>query len=119
MKMANAAPGLKAKTDDVAEQLHDHVDHLVSEGALNSEQVEAHTEDIDELRRLIDEARELAMELRDDDFDLEEQRNRTTMDERFQAIGRAAYQHPDLMEEPLNELFQREPHLEPPVGRME
>lgn len=56
------------------------------------------------------------MEFRDDDLDLEERRNWTTMDERFEAIGRAAYDHPDLMEEPLNELFRREPHLEPPIG---
>ncbi|EMA25731.1 hypothetical protein [Haloarcula argentinensis] len=119
MKTVNAAPGLKAQADDIAEQLHDHVDHLVAEGPLNSNDTDAHSEDIEELRRLINEARDLAMSLRDDDFELEEIRNRTTMSERFEQIGRAAYDHPELMEEPLEELFRREPHLEPPVGRLE
>lgn len=118
MKMVNAAPGLKSKTDEVAEELTQHVNHLVSEGPLNSSDTEAHPEDVEELRRLIDEARGLAMELRDDDFDLEERRNWTTMDERFEAIGRAAYDHPDLMKEPLEELFRREPGLEPPMGQL-
>ncbi|WP_188853801.1 hypothetical protein [Haloarcula argentinensis] len=118
MKTANAAPGLKAQADDIAKQLHDHVDHLVAEGPLNSNDTDAHSVDIKELRRLVDGARELAMALRDDDFDLEEIRNRTTMSERFEQIGRAAYDHPELMEEPLEELFRREPHLEPPVGSL-
>lgn len=119
MKAVNAVPGLKAQVDDLATELHEHVDHLVSEGPLNSNEVEAHSEDIEELRRLINEARELAAELQDDDFDLEEARDRTTMSERFEEIGRAAYNHPDLMEEPLEELFRREPVLEPPMGRIE
>jgi len=119
MKTVNAAPGLKSEADTIAKQLHDHVDHLVSEGPLNSNATEAHSEDIEELRRLINEARDLAMALRDDDFDLEEIRNQTTMSERFEKIGRAAYDHPELMEEPLEELFRREPGLEPPVGRLE
>lgn len=119
MKMVNATPGLKAMTDEIAEQLTEHVNHLVSEGPLNSQETDAHDEDIEELCRLVNEARDLASDLRDDDFDLNERRNWTTMDERFEAIGRAAYDHPDIMEEPLEELFEREPTLEPPMGRLE
>jgi hypothetical protein len=119
MKMVNAAPGLKARTDDVAEAISEHVNHLVSEGPLNSNELDAHDEDVEKLRRLIDEARGLASELRADDFDLEGIRNQTTMSERFEAIGRAAYHHPDIMEEPLEELFRREPDLKPPIGRIE
>lgn len=117
MKTTNAAPGLKAKADDLADELHEKVNHFVSEGPLNSADGRAHQEDVEELRAVIDEARDLAWELRDEDFDLDEIRNLTTVSERFEAIGRAAYDHPDLMEEPLNELFQREQSLEPPFGR--
>ena len=116
MTTANAAPGLKAKADDLADELHEKVNYFVSEGPLNSANCRAHQEDIEELRRIIDEARNLAWDLRDDDFDLNDIRNSTTISERFEAIGRAVYDHPDLMEEALDELFRREASLEPPFG---
>lgn len=118
MKMVNASPGQKAKADNIADELTELVDYLVSEGPLNSKSTGANQDNIVSLRRLVGNAQELAMEFRDEDFDLEELKNRTTMSERYEAIGRAAYRHPDLMEGPLNELFQREPSLEPPAGRV-
>lgn len=78
---------------------------------------------VEDVRLTIDEARSVAWELRDyrddPDFDLEEMRNWTTADERFQEIGRAMYRHPDVTKETLEELFRLEPDLEPPYGRIQ
>lgn len=119
VSFVNAAPGLKAELDSVADDLTDHVEYLVSEGPLNAESRKASSDDIDKLRELVNEARELADEFQDDEVDLEEHQEWTTPTERFEAIGRAVYDHPDLMENPLEELFERKPNLEPPYGRLE
>lgn len=119
ISFVNAAPGLKAKLDSVADNLTDHVEYLVSEGPLNAESQQASSDDVSTLRQLVDEARELADEFQDEEVDLEEHQEWTTAAERFEAIGRAAYNHPDLMEEPLKELFEREADLEPPYGRLQ
>lgn len=119
ISFANAAPGLKSRLDDVADEITNHVDHLVSEGPLNSRSDEADSADVERLQKLTKEARDLADEFQDQDVDLDERRDWTTMSERFEAVGRTVYDHPDLMEEPLEELFRRESNLEPPLGRLE
>lgn len=63
--------------------------------------------------------RERQIHFRYEDFGLEEIWSWTTMGESFGAISQPAYEHPDIMEGPLNELFRREPQLEPPIGKSE
>lgn len=78
---------------------------------------------VEDIRLTIDEARSVAWELRDyrddSDFDLEEVRDWTTADERFQAIGRAMYRHPEVTKNTLEEIFRLEPDLEPPYGQIQ
>lgn len=113
---------LKADVTELSQNLTSNIAVLTDTEIGNHGELENPTA-VDDVRLTIDEARSVAWELRDyrddTDFDLEEMRNWTTADERFQAIGRAMYRHPEVTKETLEELFRLEPDLEPPYGQVQ
>lgn len=113
---------LKADVTELSQNLLSNTAALTDTGIGNHGELENPTA-VEDVRLTIDEARSVAWELRDyrDDpgFNLEEMRNWTTADERFQAIGRAMYRHPEVTKDTLEELFRLEPDLEPPFGRIQ
>lgn len=113
---------LKADVTELSQNLLSNTAALTDTEIGNHGELENPTA-VEDVRLTIDEARNVAWELRDyrddPDFDLEEMRNWTTADERFQAIGRAMYRHPGVTKDTLEELFHLEPGLEPPYGRLQ
>jgi hypothetical protein len=113
---------LKADLTELSQNLLSNIAALTDTEIGNHSELE-NPAAVEDVRLTIDEARSVAWELRDyrddPDFDLEEMRNWTTADERFQEIGRAMYRHPDVTKETLEELFRLEPDLEPPYGRIQ
>ncbi|MFC4360278.1 hypothetical protein ACFO0N_20205 [Halobium salinum] len=113
---------LKADVTELSQNLISNISALTNTEIGNHGELENPTA-VDDVRLTIDEARSVAWELRDyrddPDFDLEEIRNWTTADERFQAIGRAMYRHPEITKSTLEELFRLESDLEPPFGRIQ
>lgn len=113
---------LKADLTELSQNLLSNIASLADTEIGNHGELENPTA-VEDARLTIDEARSVAWELRDyrddPDFDLEEMRNWTTADERFQEIGRAMYRHPEVTKNTLEELFRLEPDLEPPYGRIQ
>jgi len=113
---------LKADLTELSQNLLSNIASLTDAEIGNHGELE-NPAAVEDARLTINEARSVAWELRDyrddPDFDLEEMRNWTTADERFQEIGRAMYRHPEITKNTLEELFRLEPDLEPPYGRIQ